>query len=621
MTPDQFQLIADHAAEPLLLVSPTGELRAANEAAARLLGYATTQLRSMPMARITTEPASVIASYLRGRGAGEKHVPRSCSLRAQSGKLIRCRCETTVVHDGSRESPTSFLVRLFPEKSSTGRLLPQRGEPVAGPASQTAGPASAGGNTLVQAILDTAVDAIITIDACGRIESFNRAAEHMFGYTCAELVGRDVSLLMPSPHREAHQTYVDTYLKTGQERVIGIGREVLAVRKDGTMFPADLAISESQVRGRRLFTGILRDLTERREAAEQIQLLAEAVRHLHEGVVITDGRLPWPGPRILFVNSAMTEITGYAREELIGHTPRLLQGPHANRRELNRLRQNLSAGRSFTGELVNCRKDGTLYPAGLFISPVKDAAGRITHFVAIHRDLTERKRAEDKLLQAERLAAIGQMVTGLAHESRNAFQRSQVCLEMLQLEVEDRPEAIDLIGRIQKAQDHLHHLYEEVQQYAAPVNIVIEPCNLAHVWREVWTHLGFEHGSKGLKLDEDIEDVDLTCRADAFALGQVFRNLLENAIAASPDNASINMRGRQATLDGKWSIELVVCDRGPGFPPGVQERIFEPFFTTKTKGTGLGMPIAQRIVQAHGGTLTARHREGGGAAFVLTLPR
>ena len=131
----------------------------------------------------------------------------------------------------------------------------------------------------LRAILDTAVDAIITIEESGVIESINPAAERTFGYPCDELVGRNVSVLMPSPYREEHDQHIASYLRTGKARIIGIGREIEAQRKDGSVFPADIAVSEVRAPGRRLFTGIIRDLTERREMEERARLRLEDAAH------------------------------------------------------------------------------------------------------------------------------------------------------------------------------------------------------------------------------------------------------------------------------------------------------------------------------------------------------
>lgn len=131
----------------------------------------------------------------------------------------------------------------------------------------------------LRAILDTAVDAIITIEESGVIESVNPAAERAFGYARDEMVGRNVSVLMPSPYREEHDRHIANYLRTGQARIIGIGREIEARRKDGSVFPADIAVSEVRLPGRRLFTGIIRDLTERREMEEQARLRLEDAAH------------------------------------------------------------------------------------------------------------------------------------------------------------------------------------------------------------------------------------------------------------------------------------------------------------------------------------------------------
>ena len=141
----------------------------------------------------------------------------------------------------------------------------------------------------IRAILDTAVDAIITIDDRGRIESFNRAAQRMFGYEAKEVIGQNVKMLMPEPYRSEHDTYLSNYLRTGRAKIIGIGREVVAGRKDGTTFPMDLAVSEVKLGNRRTFTGIIRDITDRKQLEREILDISEREQRrigqdLHDGL-------------------------------------------------------------------------------------------------------------------------------------------------------------------------------------------------------------------------------------------------------------------------------------------------------------------------------------------------
>jgi signal transduction histidine kinase len=231
------------------------------------------------------------------------------------------------------------------------------------------------------------------------------------------------------------------------------------------------------------------------------------------------------------------------------------------------------------------------------------------------------RQAQEQALQAERLAAIGQMVTGLAHESGNALARSQACLEMLALEVQDRPEALDLIARIQKAQDHLRQLYEEVRGYAAPVRLDRESWDVSAVWRQAWANLALLRQGRDAELREDSRGADLHCPVDHFRLEQVFRNLFENALAACRDPVRITVACADANLAGRPALQVTVRDNGPGLNAEQRQRIFEPFFTTKTKGTGLGMAIASRIVAAHGGQISVGNGTGAGAEILLTLPR
>jgi signal transduction histidine kinase len=213
------------------------------------------------------------------------------------------------------------------------------------------------------------------------------------------------------------------------------------------------------------------------------------------------------------------------------------------------------------------------------------------------------------------------MVAGLAHESRNALHRSQVCLEMLTLEVEDRPEALNLITRLQKAQDDLYHLFEDVRSYAAPINLEPRVCNLADVWRATWANLEEHRKGRETTLHEELDGLDLECVGDPFRLEQVFRNIMDNSLAACAGPVTIEIRSTPAEIDGQPAIRIALRDHGPGLSPEQRQRLFEPFFTTKTRGTGLGMPISKRIVEAHGGTIAPGEGEGPGAEIILTLPR
>lgn len=237
------------------------------------------------------------------------------------------------------------------------------------------------------------------------------------------------------------------------------------------------------------------------------------------------------------------------------------------------------------------------------------------------QDITGLQLAQERALQAERLAAIGQMMTALAHESGNALARSKACLEMLVLEVQDRPEALDLVARIQMAQDHLRQLYEEVRGYAAPLRLEKEMCSVQGAWRAAWTNLGVQRQARDATLSEETTGVDLGANIDRFRLEQVFRNVLENALAACRDPVRIVVRCAPAVLDGQPALQVSVQDNGPGLGPEQRRRVFEPFYTTKTKGTGLGMAIAKRIVEAHGGQISIGPGVGPGAEVLLLLPR
>jgi PAS domain S-box-containing protein len=248
-------------------------------------------------------------------------------------------------------------------------------------------------------------------------------------------------------------------------------------------------------------------------------------------------------------------------------------------------------------------REGRSLPMALFLAAARDEQGRLSSLRCLLHDLSSLQEAQQRLLHAERLAAIGQTVTTLAHEGRNALQRMQACLSMLALEVQDRPHALELLGRLQKAQDSLAYLFEDIREYAAPFKLERRSCKLSTIWREAWSHLEPLWKHRDVALHEATGNLDLHCVADPFRLEQVFRNILDNALAACPDPVRITLSVSETPLNGREAWWISLRDNGPGIPPEQREQVFEPFFTTKARGTGLGMSIARRIVEAHGGQI------------------
>jgi signal transduction histidine kinase len=245
-------------------------------------------------------------------------------------------------------------------------------------------------------------------------------------------------------------------------------------------------------------------------------------------------------------------------------------------------------------------------------------SGGLPLVLCVGQDISELSDAQQRLIRSERLAAIGQTMTGLAHESRNAFQRSQAALETLSLELEDRPAAVKLVERIQRAHDHLLHLYEEVLQFARPVRLELQQLHLVTLINQTWDHIRQASSEKQMILELDtIPTIELY--ADPFALEQVFRNLLENAIEASGRESRIQIQFSNVWLGVDRCIEVKIRDFGIGMSDDAISRSFEPFYTTRARGTGLGLSISRRLAESHGGTLELQ-RETPGIVAVLKIP-
>lgn len=253
----------------------------------------------------------------------------------------------------------------------------------------------------LRAIWETAVEGIVVIDDRGVIESLNPAACQTFGYRAEEVIGQNVSILMPSPDRERHDGYIANYLRTGEAKIIGVGREVVGRRKDGSLFPMELAVAEVPLNGHRLFTGFVRDITERKRAEAELREREERMRAILETVV--EGILTIDTRGIVeSLNPAACRIFGYTKEEVIGrNVSMLMPSPDRERHDGYIANYEHTGEAKIIGvgrEVVGRRKDGSLFPMHLAVSEVQLGDRRL--FTGLVRDITARRKLEQAVMSA-----------------------------------------------------------------------------------------------------------------------------------------------------------------------------------------------------------------------------
>ena len=472
----------------------------------------------------------------------------------------------------------------------------------------------------LRAVVETAVDCIITINTSGIIEHANPATQKLFGYTREEVLGKNVSMLMPPPYQNEHDGYLANYLRTKHRRIIGIGRQVTARKKDGTLIPVDLAASEANLDGKKYFTGIIHDISEQVRAAEQIRKERDFSRSLidtaHAIILVLD-----PRGRIERFNPYFEQLSGYSLDEAVGLNWFDTFIPDRDREAIRQLFDMSLAGTPVVNNvnaiLTRSGRERIITWSGRRLTNFN---GDVVGVLSVGNDITELKETEYKLVQSERLAAVGQMMTGLAHESRNALQRSQACLEMLELDIGEDQQQVELIHRAKKALSELQRLYEEVRNYAAPIRLERRDCQLSQLVLESWKKIQVANPTPEISLQLDFDARADAVSADPERLEQVFRNLLENAIAVSPLPGIIFASSHRIALEGRPAVQVRIRDQGPGMQEEQLRRIMEPFYTTKSRGTGLGMAIAHRVVDAHGGVIDVRNHPESGADIGISLP-
>jgi PAS domain S-box-containing protein len=318
--------------------------------------------------------------------------------------------------------------------------------------------------------------------------------------------------------------------------------------------------------------------------------------------------------RITYVNDKFCEISKYSREELLGQDHRIINSGLHSKDFIRDLWRTIAHGRVWHGEIRNQAKDGSFYWVDTTIVPFLDNSGKPHQYVAIRFDITSRKIAEARLVEQGALARLGQMAAVVAHEVRNPLAgvkgAMQVLMDRRRSDDADLPVMRDIIGRI----DSLGDLINDLMVFARPRPLQLATFQLRPLLADAIAAVSRDPVAASVEFA--VDGPDLTMMADEALIKATIVNLLLNSAQA------MNGRGRISVSVAQQDRQclLHVRDSGPGIAPELRERVFEPFFTTKARGGGLGLPIAKRTAELHGGTLTLACPPEGGTVFTLAVP-
>jgi PAS domain S-box-containing protein len=470
-------------------------------------------------------------------------------------------------------------------------------------------------NARLRSIIDSAVDGIIVIDAKGRIEAFNPGAERLFGYPESEVVGRNVSLLMPSPYHEEHDGYLERYLTTGAAKIIGAGREVTGRRRDGTEFPLHLSVGEMAVAGERKFTGMLHDLSERKRLDANLRRSEARWRAVIDsavdGIIVIDAY-----GRVEAFNPAAERLFGYAEADVVGKNVNMLMpSPYHGEHDTYLARYLATGAQKIIGigrEVTGLRRDGTTFPLHLSVGEI--TVGGERRFTGILHDLSARVRIEEQLREQESMARIGEMAAVIAHEVKNPLAGVRGAISVIGSRLPESSKDAGIVKEIVARIDALNDLMKDLLLFARPVHPRPSTVDMARLVALTAENLRQDPALQGLHVH--VSGAAPPVQADAEMLKIVFQNLLINGAHAMHGKGEIRVSVTAA--DALCSI--VFRDAGPGIPPEVREKIFTPFFTTKSRGSGLGLPTAKRLIEAHHGRISVDCPPAGGTTVTVQLP-
>jgi PAS domain S-box-containing protein len=505
-----------------------------------------------------------------------------------------------------------------------------------------------------RSVMESAIDAIISSDASGAILSWNRAAAALFGHSAEEALGQPLEIIIPERFRDAHRTGLARVAGGGESRVIGSTVELAAIRKGGEEFPIELSLATWMLEDSRYFTGIIRDISERKQAEQKFRSVTESAI---DAIISADCV-----GKIVSWNSAATEILGYTAEEAVGQRLELIIPERFHQAHRDGMARVTGGGESRvigqTVELNARTKAGKEIPIELSLSTWLVHQER--YYTGIIRDISERKQAEEQLrdyaeelsrqheelkltqsqlVESEKQAMLGRLVAGILHEvntplgsMRSAADTMGVVLESCRKLIHQKMDAgtepvrktlrrldsgDDLLGVLDRSTRRIEELVQGLGGLAGIEGSERLAMDLRRSIENALMLLGPRIGGR-IEIHKQFPDEPMQVCADPARLNQTFLNLLQNAVDAIEDRGEVHISMKR---DSAY-IEILISDTGGGMSPEQCARAFELGFTKKDGRVRLRMGLAtcKRAVEEAGGSLEIKSRLGEGSRMRVLLP-
>ena len=492
--------------------------------------------------------------------------------------------------------------------------------------------------------LEVVPDATAAVDAQGNILQINSQMEALFGYGRDELIGQNVDILVPERHRRQHVQHRNTFAEQPRVRRMGAGSELFGRRRDGSEFPVEIALSPVQTEQGTVVLSAVRDISDRKE-------VEEALRRAHEELSLRSNRQLWEyRSRLAAIidssedaiigkdlngivtswNKGAEHIYGYTADEIVGKSISMIT-PKDRPDEVPEILKKIQRGEGVEHhETVRVTKDGRHLTMSISVSPMRNTLGAVVGASIVARNITEQKRAEDQLRQAQKMEAVGRLAGGVAHDFNNVLGIITACTELLRGRLDSK--TAQYVDNIQTAAQRGASLTRQLLAFSRRQNIQPSVFDMNERLNEF---------AKLLRplMGEDVEVIvqrrsaSAIVETDPTQLDQIVLNLAVNARDAMPRGGKLILATATAELDdhfvrqhpqvtaGRYVL-LSVSDTGEGMDAATVSHMFEPFFTTKGpgKGTGLGLATVYGIVRQSGGHIWVYSEPGHGTTFRIYLP-